>query len=348
MAASDIDTRTERDSLGEKEVPASAYFGIQTSRAVDNFPISGIRASRMFVRATAFIKKAAALVNVELGLIPEELGTKIAAAADEILRGEMHDQFVVDVFQAGAGTSHNMNMNEVIANRVIEMSGGTRGDYRLCHPNDHINLAQSTNDVYPTAIRLAALLSLSGLLESLALLSTSFTEKGREFDTVLKSGRTHLQDATPITLGQEFTAWAVCIEHHTKNISNAADTLRELGIGGTAVGTGLNAHPRYRLRVVERLARETGLELHPSPNCFESMQSMRPVVRLSSSLRDLAVDLNRIANDIRLLSSGPNTGLREIHLPAVQPGSSIMPGKVNPVMAEMLNMVSSRTTSSSR
>jgi aspartate ammonia-lyase len=331
--------RIERDSLGEKKIPSSAYYGIQTYRAVENFPISGLRARHPFIQATAYIKKAAAMANTELGLIPREIGQAIAQAADEIIEGKHEDQFVVDIFQAGAGTSHNMNLNEVIANRVIEVLGGKRGDYSVCHPNDDVNRSQSTNDVYPTAIRIAALLVVGDLLDSVKQLAGAFTGKGKEFERMIKSGRTHLQDATPVTLGQEFGAYADCLEHHARYITDAADSLRELGIGGTAVGTGLNSHPRYRELVVEHLRTMTGLDLVPGPNLFESMQSMRPVVHFSSSLRDLAIDLGRIANDIRLLSSGPLTGLGEITLPAVQPGSSIMPGKVNPVMAEMLNMV---------
>ncbi len=331
--------RIERDSLGEKEIPSSAYYGIQTHRAVENFPISGLRAGFPLIQATAYIKKAAAMTNTELGLLPREIGRAIMKASDEIIEGNLADQFVVDIFQAGAGTSHNMNLNEVIANRAIEILGGNRGDYSVCHPNDHVNRSQSTNDVYPTAIRIATLLIVGELLTSVRELAGTFAGKGKEFEEIIKSGRTHLQDATPITLGQEFGAYAACLENHARHIAGAADPLRELGIGGTAVGTGLNSHPRYRELVVDHLCSVTGLDLVPSPNPFESMQSMRPIVHFSSSLRDLSIDLGRIANDIRLLSSGPLTGLGEISLPALQPGSSIMPGKVNPVMAEMLNMV---------
>jgi aspartate ammonia-lyase len=330
--------RIERDSLGEMEIPSSVYYGIQTARAIENFPISGLRAGSPFIQATAYIKKAAALANTKLGLLQEDIGRRIASAAQEIIDGGLRDQFVVDVFQAGAGTSHNMNMNEVIANRVIEMLDGEKGDYSLCHPNDHVNLAQSTNDVYPTAIRLTALLVMPDLLTNIRQLAGIFKDKGKEFDSVIKSGRTHLQDATPITLGQEFRAYGTCLENHAGNVEVTTTSLKELGIGGTAVGTGLNSHPRYRELVAEHLSSETGLDLEISTDPFESMQSMRPVIALSSSLRDLATDLIRIANDIRLLSSGPTTGFGEIKLPAVQPGSSIMPGKVNPVMAEMLNM----------
>ncbi len=331
--------RIEQDSLGEKEVPSPAYYGIQTVRAVENFPISGLKAREVFVRATAIIKKAGALTNMELGLLPAEIGLKIVEASDEVISGRFDDQFVVDIYQAGAGTSHNMNMNEVLANRAIELLGGCKGDYSICHPNDHVNMSQSTNDVYPTAMRIAVLLLSDGLLSGIRRLSSTMMGKGAEFDEVIKSGRTHLQDATPVTLGQEFHAYGECLERHARSITAAVDSLRELGIGGTAVGTGLNSHPMYRDRVIAHLSEETGLDLVPSPDYFESMQSMRPFTAISSALRDLSVDLMRIANDIRLLASGPTSGLREIILPAVQPGSSIMPGKINPVMAEMLNMV---------
>ena len=331
--------RVERDSLGEKEIDPAVYYGIQTTRAVENFPISGLRASSAFVRATAYVKRAAARTNTGLGLLPEEIGERIAEAAGEIIDGGLRDQFVVDVFQAGAGTSHNMNMNEVIANRVIEMLGGEKGDYSICHPNDHVNLSQSTNDVFPTAMRVAALLEVDRLFAALKQLSSAFSGKGTEFEIAFKSGRTHLQDATPVTLGQEFNAWGTCIYRHEEHLSEAAEALKVLGIGGTAVGTGMNSHTSYRELVVESLSDETGLGLKASTDTFEAMQSMRPFTRLSSAMKDLSVDLIRIANDVRLLSSGPMTGIREIILPAVQPGSSIMPGKVNPVMAEMLDMV---------
>ena len=332
-------TRSEKDSLGSLSVPADAYYGVQTARAVENFPISGQKAHPAFIWATAAVKKATAQTNKELGLIDEKVGNAIVRAAEEVMEGEFDDQFVVDVFQAGAGTSHHMNANEVIANRAIEILGGNKGDYHLVHPNDHVNFGQSTNDVFPTAMRLAILKALPDLLKSLKNLSRSFRKKRTEFVSVIKSGRTHLQDAVPVTLGQEFGAYALAIKKATRDIERAAEELKVLGIGGSATGTGLNTHPQYRFRVVQILGKILKTELKASENLFESMQSLRPFANFSASLRNLALELTRIANDLRLLSSGPNTGLNEIVLPAVQPGSSIMPGKVNPVMAEMLNMV---------
>jgi aspartate ammonia-lyase len=331
--------RIEKDSLGNLEVPADAYYGVQTARAVANFPISGQTAHPDFIWATAAIKKAAAIVNVELGMIKPEAGKAIVQAAEEIMSGKFHDQFVVDVYQAGAGTSHHMNANEVIANRAIEIMGGKRGQYSLVHPNDHVNFGQSTNDVFPTAMRAAILKALPKLQDTLAKLSRSFDGKSREFASVIKSGRTHLQDAVPVTLGQEFGAYSLAISRASTAIENAADDLKELGIGGSATGTGLNTHPQYRFRVIEILSELLHSTLRPGENLFEAMQSMRPFAAFSGALKELALEIIRIANDLRLLSSGPNTGLDEIVLPPVQPGSSIMPGKVNPVMAEMLNMV---------
>ncbi len=338
-------TRIEKDSLGELQVPADAYYGVQTARAVANFPISGLRPHPSFVRAVVGIKRAAALVHKNLGMLPADTADAIVQAADEVLAGKMLEQFVVDVFQAGAGTSHNMNANEVLANRAIEIlaeKAGTearRGDYKIVNPNDHVNMAQSTNDVIPTAIRLAALELCEEFYPVLANLQNAFADKAREFDSVIKSGRTHLQDAVPIRLGQEFAAYAVSVGKHHKRLRAAADELKELGIGGTAAGSGLNAHADYREAMARQLSEQTGLDLTPTPNTFEAMQSMAPFVAVSSALRNLALDMTRIANDLRLLASGPRTGLAEIELPAVQPGSSIMPGKVNPVLAEMLNMV---------
>ncbi len=331
--------RIERDSLGERELPSDVYYGIQTVRAVENFPISGWKPYPQFVTATVLIKRAAASVNVRLGALDAEIGRAIEQAADEVLAGKYRDQFVVDPFQAGAGTSHNMNANEVLANRAIEILGGQKGDYSKVHPNDHVNMAQSTNDVIPTAMRVAALEIAVQLLAELEALSESFARKAVEFDRIVKSGRTHLQDAVPVRLGQEFGAYAVAIKKNRARIGDAADELRELGIGGTAAGTGLNAPPGYRRLMVEELSRMTGETFRKAEDYFEAMQSMSPFVNLSGALRTLATDVLRIANDLRLLSSGPNTGLAEINLPPVQPGSSIMPGKVNPVMAEMTNMV---------
>jgi len=331
--------RIERDSLGERELPADVYYGIQTARAIDNFPISGLKPYPSLVTATVQIKKAAARVNLALGALDPRIATAIDNAADEVLAGSLRDQFLVDPFQAGAGTSHNMNANEVLANRAIELLGGERGDYSLVHPNDHVNMAQSTNDVFPTAMRLAALNMAGELSNALDLLGSSLRTKGSEFDHVVKSGRTHLQDAVPVRLGQEFGAYATAIRKNANRIARAAEELKELGLGGTAAGTGLNAPAGYRKRIIEELSRITGQGLRATEDYFEAMQSMSPFVSLSGALRTLATDVIRMANDLRLLSSGPNTGLSEINLPAVQPGSSIMPGKVNPVIAEMTGMV---------
>ncbi len=330
--------RLERDSLGELEVPAQALYGIQTRRAVLNFPISGRRPWRAFIWSMAIIKACAAQVNHTLGLLDERRALVIQQAAQEVMDGMWDEHFVVDPFQAGAGTSHNMNVNEVIANRATQLLGGQPGEY-LVHPNDHVNMAQSTNDTIPTAIRLGCLWRLAELLQAVTSLATALQDKAQEFDDVLKSGRTHLQDAVPIRLGQEFGAYARAVERDGERIRRAAQGLYRLGIGGTAVGSGLNAHPAYRFRMVECLSQRTGWSLTTSDNLFESMQSMADFAEFSAALRTLAITLTRIANDLRLLASGPATGLDEIRLPPVQPGSSIMPGKVNPVMAEMLNMV---------
>ena len=332
-------TRIEKDTLGEMEVPAEAYYGAQTARAVRNFPISGLKPHPAFVWATVAIKKAAAKANMAGGRLPAEIGDAIVAAADEALAGRFDEQFVVDPFQAGAGTSHNMNINEVLANRALELLGLQRGDFSTLHPNDHVNMAQSTNDVIPTAIRLASLRMLDPLLEVLEGLEKALDDKAREFDPILKSGRTHLQDAVPIRLGQEFGAYAAAVRRSREGLEGCLPALLELGIGGTAVGTGLNAEPAYIKRVVAELAADTGFPVAASANLFEAMQNMEPFLALSAALRGSAVAIGRIANDLRLLASGPRTGLDEIRLPAVQPGSSIMPGKINPSMAEMTNMV---------
>ena len=341
------DYRMEKDSLGEIQVPAEALYGVQTQRAVLNFPVSGLRPWRAFVWSMATIKRAAAEVNGALGLFADrevngrkypaqQLVDAIVQAAQEVIDGKWDAHFVVDPFQAGAGTSHNMNTNEVIANRATELLGGTRGKY-IAGPNDHVNMAQSTNDTIPTAIRLGCLWRLDELLGVLDGLAAALEAKAVEFDGIVKSGRTHLQDAVPVRLGQEFGAYARAVRRDRARVARAAEGLRRLGIGGTATGTGLNAHPEYHARMVQRLSALTGLTLHTSDNLFESMQSMADAADFSASLRTTAVTLTRIANDFRLLSSGPTTGLDEIRLPAVQPGSSIMPGKVNPVLAEMLN-----------
>ena len=328
--------RVEKDSLGELRVPAEALYGAQTQRAVENFPISGLRPWRAFIWSMATIKRAAAEVNHELGLLDDDRADAITKAAQEVIEGKWDDQFVVDPFQAGAGTSHNMNVNEVIANRATLLLGGRLGEYNV-HPNDHVNMAQSTNDTIPTAIRLGCLWRLDELISALDKLATALEAKSIEFDDIVKSGRTHLQDAVPVRLGQEFGAYGKAVRREAERIRRAAEGLRRLGIGGTAVGSGLNAHPEYHARMVEKLSELTGLELYQSDNLFESMQSMADAADFSASLRTLALTLIRIANDLRLLASGPSTGLDEINLPAVQPGSSIMPGKVNPVMAEMLD-----------
>ncbi|MBI5599801.1 MAG: aspartate ammonia-lyase [Deltaproteobacteria bacterium] len=332
--------RTEKDTLGARCVPADVYYGIQTLRAQENFRISSIAPKREFINSTAMIKMAAAKVNSTLGLLPRKKARAIIRACREIIRGEFHDQFIVDVYQAGAGTSHNMNSNEVIANRAIELLGGKRGDYSVVHPNDHVNMGQSTNDTVPTAMRLAAIFASRGLLHELRKLENAFMEKACSFDTVIKSARTHLQDAVPIRLGQEFSSYSESVGKCGERLLNAAGGLKTLSIGGTAAGTGMNAHPRYRRMMIRSLAEITGIRgLRPSPDMVEATSSMAGFTEFSGALKVSAIELIRISNDIRLLSSGPRTGLSEITLPAIQPGSSIMPGKVNPVMAEMLGMV---------
>lgn len=330
--------RIEHDSLGEVQVPAQALYGSQTQRAINNFPISGMKPWQAFIWPMALIKRAAAEVNRDLGLLDIEQADAIVQAAQEVLDGRWNDQFVVDPFQAGAGTSHHMNINEVIANRATQILGGELGEYRV-NPNDHVNMSQSTNDIIPTAIRLGVLWRLDELLTAIEMLADALQSKSVEFDRIVKSGRTHLQDALPVRLGQEFGAYAKAVSRDAQRIRRASEGLRRLGIGGTAVGTGLNAHPQYRARMVERLSELSGFELHPSDNLFESMQSMADIVDFSASIRTLAITLGRIASDFRLMASGPTAGLDEIRLPAVQPGSSIMPGKVNPALPEMLNMV---------
>jgi fumarate hydratase class II len=329
--------RIEHDTLGDVSVPANALFGAQTQRAINNFNISGLRPWRAFIWSMAVIKRAAAEVNQELGLLNNDIATAIVSAAQEVIDGQWDDQFVVDPFQAGAGTSHNMNTNEVIANRATLLLGGSLGEYRV-NPNDHVNMSQSTNDTIPTAIRLGCLWRLDELLVEVEGLSNALQQKALEFDDIVKSGRTHLQDAVPVRLGQEFGAYATAVQRDAIRIRRSTEGMRRLGIGGTATGTGLNAHPEYHARMIRRLSELTGFSLYSSDNLFESMQSMADIADFSASLRTLAITLTRIANDFRLLASGPATGLDELHLPAVQPGSSIMPGKVNPVMAEMLNM----------
>jgi aspartate ammonia-lyase len=334
-----MDTRLEHDPLGDFPVPADAYYGIQTARALENFPISGLRAPAELVSATVLIKKAAAMANVALGRLDTRIGDAVVQAADEILGGSLRDQFVVDVYQAGAGTSHNMNANEVLANRAAELLGGKRGEYTLVHPNDHVNMGQSTNDVYPTATRLGLLLAHRGLVDAARGLATAFEGKARAFDGILKVGRTHLQDAVPMTLGQELSGYAACIARGADDVERAAEQLKELNLGATALGTGLNAGEDYTKLAVENLVRLTKLSLRPADNFFRVTQSMGDVVAYSGAMRRLAVELAKVASDLRLLSSGPRAGIAEIALPSVQPGSSIMPGKVNPSIPEMVNQV---------
>ena len=331
--------RTEHDPLGDVQVPAEAYYGAQTQRAVDNFQISGLRVPEALVTATVLVKKAAAETNVRLGRLPRKLGRAIAQAADEILAGRLRDQFVVDVFQAGAGTSHNMNTNEVLAARAAEILGGARGDTSLVHPNDHVNMGQSTNDVFPTATRLALLSIAPWLLRAGRALAKSLEAKAREFRRVLKTGRTHLQDAVPITLGQEFSGYAACIQAGCDDVERALEGLKELNLGATAVGTGLNAGLDFIEAAVRRLRRQTGVDVRPAENRFRVTQSMGDVLSYSGALRRLASELTKVSSDLRLLSMGPRAGIAEIQLPAVQPGSSIMPGKVNPSIPEMVNQV---------
>lgn len=333
--------RTERDTLGEVQVPNDALYGAQTQRAVENYPISGLREHPVFIRAFIFLKKAAALANAELGAMKSDIADAIGRACDSLLHDEAkyRDQFVVDVFQAGAGTSFNMNCNEVIANLANVFLGGKLGEYKPVHPNDHVNMSQSTNDVFPTAIRISTLMLLGQLLPELDALASAFHAKADEFSDVIKSGRTHLQDAVPVTLGQEFRAYGSSTRRATHLLHESAKELRILAIGGTAVGTGINTPVGYRFAVVRYLSEMTRLDLVATDDLREGMQSQLPVVAASSALRNLALELTRITNDLRLLASGPQTGLAEIVLPAVQPGSSIMPGKVNPSMLECMNQL---------
>src|ERR1700730_5595756 len=306
--------RTEKDPLGALDVPEDAYYGVQTARAVENFPISGLHAPADLVTATGLVKKAAAEANLALGRLDADVARAIMTAADEILAGRFRDQFVVDVYQAGAGTSHNMNANEVLANRAAELLGETRGTYRRVHPNDHVNMGQSTNDVFPTATRLALLMTADPLVTAGRDLGDSLARKSGEFIDVLKTGRTHLQDAVPITLGQELSGYADCIHRGADDVARASEQLRELNIGATAVGTGLNAGEAYRRLVVDHLVRDTGLSLAPAPNLFRVTQSMGDVVAYSGAMRRLAVELSKVANDLRLLSMGPRARLGEVTL----------------------------------
>lgn len=326
--------------MGSREIPAHVYYGIQTLRAIENFPISGLKPLSTYVDACLLIKKATAKANGELNCISPEIATAIIQAVDEILQGKLRDQFVVDVYQAGAGTSHHMNINEVLANRALEILGDTKGNYQRVSPNDHVNYGQSTNDVIPTAIRIGGLLALEhSLYPALAEAIATLEKKAEEFQDIVKSGRTHNQDAVPVRLGEGFRAWAYILTDHLNRIKKAEEDLTILGIGGSATGTGLNTHPQYRYRVTEILSELIGKPLQPAPNMMAAMQSMSPFVNVSGCLRNLATDCIKISHDLRLMDSGPKTGLKEIQLPPVQPGSSIMPGKYNPVMAEMTSMV---------
>lgn len=332
--------RLEKDSLGEKEIPATAYYGIQTFRAIENFPVSGRSESPELIRAYVTVKKAVALANMELGTLDKERGDAILKAAEEILVGKLNDQFPIDIFQAGAGTSFNMNINEVLANRALEIMGRKRGEYEYLSPNDHVNRSQSSNDTFPTASHIAIIMEADILHTVINNLGSSLKLKGDKFISIPKSGRTHLMDAMPVTIGDEFLAYSSAILRAGERIHERRNDLLEIAIGGTATGTGVNTPPFYRETVVGKLCDLTSLDLHPASNSLEALQSRSQISAFSGALRELALELIRIANDLRLMGSGPTAGLGEINLPQVQPGSSIMPGKVNPVMAECLNMVS--------
>ena len=340
LMTNNTDFRIEKDSMGDRQIANNVYYGIQTQRAIENFPISGIKPLPTYVDACLYIKKATAIVNGELDCIPADISKAIIQATDEILAGELRDQFVVDVYQAGAGTSHHMNINEVLANRALEILGNHKGNYKLVSPNDHVNYGQSTNDVIPTAIRIGGLLALSRTLHpALDQAISALEAKATEFQDIVKSGRTHLQDAVPVRLGDNFAAWAQILSEHQNRLYIASGDLMVLGLGGSAAGTGMNTHPEYRQRVVDILAQLLEFPLKPAPHLMAAMQSMGAFVNVSGALRNLAQDLVKISHDLRLMDSGPKTGFKEIQLPPVQPGSSIMPGKYNPVMAEMTSMV---------
>ena len=334
-----METRKEIDPLGEKAIPKNSYFGIQTFRAMENFPVSGLKEHAQFIKAYVLVKKAAATANMQVGWLDGKTAKAIIQSCDEVLEGKLLDQFVVDVFQAGAGTSFNMNVNEVLANRALEILGRQKGDYKSVSPNDHVNMAQSTNDTFPTALHVSVLLALQPLLAALDDLADAFEELGKKNAHVLKSGRTHLQDAVPVTVGQEFSAYGSVIANATAELRKRQENLYTVALGGTATGTGANTHPDYKPLAIAELAKLTSFPFKPAENNFEALQSHRAAQTISSGLKELALELIRIANDLRLLASGPTTGLNEITLPPVQPGSSIMPGKVNPVMAECLDMV---------
>ncbi|WP_444901185.1 aspartate ammonia-lyase [Microbulbifer sp. SSSA007] len=334
-------TRVERDLLGEREVPADVYFGIQTLRALENFQITGITVNHFpnLVKALAMVKKAAAQANRELGYLENNLQTAIAGACDEIIDGKLHDQFLVDMIQGGAGTSTNMNANEVIANRALELLGHSKGEYQKAHPNNHVNLSQSTNDVYPTSINLAVLLSYNDLVQSMEVLCVEFDKKAEEFAQVIKMGRTQLQDAVPMTLGQEFAAFAATVREDVARVKELVTLFTEINMGGTAIGTGINTDPEYRQLVVSALSEISGIDFVCAENLVEATSDMGAFVMFSGVMKRIAVKISKICSDLRLLSSGPRAGLNEINLPPMQPGSSIMPGKVNPVIPEVVNQV---------
>lgn len=329
--------RIEKDSLGEKHVPVNAYYGVQTMRAIENFPITGLTIDIAMIRALAHIKKATARANCKVGQLDQEIADALVVAADEVLAGKLHDQFITDPIQGGAGTSINMNANEILANRALELMGKEKGEYTTISPNTHVNMAQSTNDVFPTAIHLSTIFAANELLEVMEELYQEFINKAIEFDGMIKMGRTHLQDAVPIRLGQEFTAYAAVLKRDKKRIENATHQLYEVNMGATAVGTGLNALPEYINYVVEELAKDTGLNITGTENLVDGTQNTDGYVEVSAMLKICMLNMSKIANDLRMMASGPRCGFGEINLPARQPGSSIMPGKVNPVMAEVLN-----------
>ena len=333
------DYRVEKDSIGTKDVPANVYYGVQSLRAAENFPITGLRMNPELIRSLAYIKKAAALTNLEAGLLNARIANAIVRACDEILAGKLREQFIVDPVQGGAGTSINMNANEVIANRAIELLGGVKGDYSLVNPNDHVNCGQSTNDVIPTAGKMTTLRLLKKLETELDRLRAAFEDKSREFNHVIKMGRTQMQDAVPIRLGQEFRAYADAVRRDTVRMGKAMDEMRSLNMGGTAIGTGINADETYLRRIVPVLSEVSGMELTQAGDLIDSTQNPDPFVAVSGAVKTCAVTLSKIANDLRLMSSGPRTGFGEINLPARQNGSSIMPGKVNPVIPEVINQV---------
>ncbi|MBS4210204.1 aspartate ammonia-lyase [Bacillus sp. FJAT-50079] len=339
MITTAMDIRVESDFLGSKEVPAHAYYGIQTLRAAENFPITGYRIHPDLIKATAMVKKAAAVANIEVGLLEKQIGDAIAKAAEEVSEGLLHDQFIVDPIQGGAGTSINMNANEVIANRALELLGREKGDYAYISPNSHVNMSQSTNDAVPTAIHIAVLIQLDQLLVTMEKMHAVFVEKQTEFDHIIKMGRTHLQDAVPIRLGQEFAAYARVIARDIKRISRTRESLYEVNLGATAVGTGLNADPQYIMSAVRHLAEISAYPIRPAEHLVDATQNTDAYTEVSSALKICMLNMSKIANDLRLMASGPKAGMAEINLPLRQPGSSIMPGKVNPVMAELINQI---------